>query len=62
MKGQGTELKPQTVKIIEAIDSPDVRGLLLKGLDPRDTVEGYTYALSLGIWKLQEKMRNGNSN
>lgn len=59
MKSQVTELKPGTIKIINSIKSEEVRSLLLKGLDPRETVEGYTYALALGIWRLQEGRKNG---
>ncbi|MDC7218624.1 MAG: hypothetical protein PQJ59_01715 [Spirochaetales bacterium] len=55
----GTDLKPATVKIIESIKSKEVRKLLLKGLDPRQTIDGWYYALSLGIWNLQEGKDNG---
>ena len=53
------EFDPTLEKIIDDIQSEEIRSLIRKQYNPDDLIKGFWYALALAILKLQEGKNNG---
>lgn len=53
MKTAPPKLSKGTESVIRQIENDEVRELLLKGLHPAEVIEGWYYALSSGILRIQ---------